>query len=173
MENIDATPKTFNECRVLCARACFIDQTADRWAKRMRWAVISDSVDVGGFLWVHHCLPFLYLFLIPLQATAQSPREISHPAQCDEGNACVCVRAWKQDESKRQGERAKLFSILGLRIPLCIWKVNLGWKKGIGLAGNFPRKSTKSIWAWLKSDCSIISDWPPRVTFGSVRSLKF
>lgn len=60
----------------------------------------------------------LFHFLIPSQAEAQSPREISHPAQCDEGNACVFVRigcvcqsertcTWKQDQSERQGERAK------------------------------------------------------------------
>lgn len=43
---------------------------------------------------VHHCFSSLFHFLIPSQAKAQSPGEISHPAQCDEGNACgVCVRA--------------------------------------------------------------------------------
>lgn len=160
MENIDASQQTLHECHVLCARAWFHRPNGgpkgwdQQWYQTL-WMWVDSSE-----LSVHHCFSSLFHFLIPSQAEAQSPREISHPAQCDEGNACVCVCvharvflcAWKQDESKRQGEREKLFSILGLRIPLCSWKVNLGWKKG----NRTCRKSTRSVWDW--SECSINSD---------------
>lgn len=137
----------------------FIDQTGGQKDE------ISSDIRLCGCGWIPlscQCttaFPLSFIFSFPhrLKPKAREKLVTLHSVM-REMCVCVCVHArvflcaWKQDESKRQGEREKLFSILGLRILLCSWKVNLGWKKG----NRTCRKSTRSVWDW--SECSINSD---------------
>lgn len=139
VKNIDASPKTLRISRVLCAPAWFWEPNSRQEGQKDE---MSSDIGLCGCGWLPlscHCTTAfpLFHFFIPSQAEAQSPREISHPAQCDEGNVCACVCAWKQDKSQRQGKRAKLFFIFKLQ------------KKPVKLKKVFFFKSTfEFYWKW-------------------------